>query len=92
VTPPSGRGTRSGVTRLFAFEYALSGLVAGTIGGVGAFALSWGFLEFVAQVDYDLPFEALPLAAFGSALLATLSGLAASVRALAARPLATLRG
>ncbi len=84
--------TRGGVTRLFAFEYALSGLVAGTLGSVGALALSWAFLVHLAELEADLPWAALPIAALATATLATLSGLAASLRALAARPLETLRG
>lgn len=83
--------TRSGVARLFALEYALIGLVAGTLGAAGALALTWGFLEKLAQIESDLPWTALPLAALGTALLAMLSGLAASLRALAVRPLETLR-
>lgn len=84
--------TRSGVTRLFALEYALTGLVAGTLGAVGALALSWAFLVQLAELDVDLPLASLPIAALATAALATLSGLAASVHALRARPLETLRG
>lgn len=84
--------TRGGVTRLFALEYALSGLVAGLLGAAGAFVLAWAFLEHLAELDARLPYVALPIAALASALLAMLSGLSASLRALAARPLDTLRG
>ncbi len=84
--------TRGGVTRLFALEYALSGLVAGAIGAAGAMVLAWAFLEHMLELDGDLPPATIPLAALASALLATLSGLAASVRALRARPIETLRG
>lgn len=83
--------TRAGVARLFALEYALIGLVAGTLGAGGALVLTWGFLEKLAQIDADLPWASLPLAALGTALLAMLSGLAASLHALAVRPLETLR-
>ena len=84
--------TRGGVRRLFAWEYALTGLVAGTLGAAGALALSWAFLEFLAELEPDLPLWALPVAALASATLAVLSGLAASAKALRARPLETLRG
>jgi putative ABC transport system permease protein len=84
--------TRAGVARLFACEYALSGLLAGALGGAGALVLAWAFLEYLVELDAELPLVALPLAALASAGLATLSGLAASVRALRARPLETLRG
>jgi putative ABC transport system permease protein len=84
--------TRGGVTRLFAFEYALSGLVAGALGAGGALVLSWAFLVKLAQLDVELPWITLPIAALATALLATLSGLSASLRALSARPMDTLRG
>ncbi len=85
--------TRGGVTRLFAFEYALSGLLAGTLGTVGALALAWAFLVHLAELEAELPWwTALPTAAVATAVLATLSGLSASLRALRARPLDTLRG
>lgn len=84
--------TRGTVVRLFAVEYALGGLVAGTIGGLGASLLAWAFLRFLAQVDATFPLAAAPLAAVATGVLATLSGLAASARALRARPIETLRG
>ena len=83
--------TRTGVTRLFAVEYALSGLVAGAIGSAGALVLAWAFLEQLAELDAELPLATVPVAAVAAAALATLSGLAASLRALRARPLETLR-
>lgn len=84
--------TRAGVVRLFGVEYALSGLVAGAIGSAGALVLAWAFLEHTLELDSDVPLGAVPLAALAAAGLATVSGLAASVRALRARPLETLRG
>ena len=84
--------TRGGVTRLFAVEYALSGLVAGAIGSAGALMLSWAFLKHLLELEPDLPLAAIPLSALLAALLATASGLAASLRALRARPMETLRG
>jgi putative ABC transport system permease protein len=84
--------TRAGVTLLFAVEYALTGLVAGTIGAVGALALGWGFLEHVLELHSPPAWAALPSAAVAAALLSTLSGLAASTKALRARPMETLRG
>jgi len=84
--------TRAGVTRLFAIEYALVGLVAGAIGAVGALVLAEAFLEYVLELGGEVPLTSVPLAAVVTAALATVSGLAASVRALRVRPLETLRG
>jgi putative ABC transport system permease protein len=84
--------SRGGVRRLFAVEFALTGLVAGAIGSGGALALTYAFTTQVAQLDLELPWLALPLAALTSAALSTLAGLVASQRALAAPPLESLRG
>jgi len=84
--------TRAGVTCLFAVEYALGGLVAGAIGATGALVLAWGFLEYLLELDADLRFAAVPLGAVAAAVLASASGLSASLRALRARPMETLRG
>jgi putative ABC transport system permease protein len=83
--------TRRGVIVLFATEYALGGLTAGLVGGLGAYALAWGFLEQVLELGAELPWMALPLAGVCGALLATVAGLAASLRALAVRPVESLR-
>lgn len=86
--------TRGIVVRLFAVEYALGGFVAGAIGSVGALALTWAFMAQLDQMtdEQPLPLLAVPITALATAVLATLSGLAASMRALRARPIETLRG
>ncbi len=84
--------TRGGVTRLFASEYALCGLVAGTLGSTGALVLSWAFLEQLAELEVELPWLTIPVSALATAAMATVCGLSASLRALAARPMETLRG
>jgi putative ABC transport system permease protein len=83
--------TRRGVALLFATEYALCGLVAGAIGGLAGLGLAHAFLDGVLELRPDLPLATLPLAAAAMAVLAAAAGLAASVRALAVPPLASLR-
>jgi putative ABC transport system permease protein len=83
--------TRSGIRRMFLTEFALSGLVAGCLGVLGAFALSWSFLELVLKFESQLPWWVLVPAILGTALLATLAGLAASARALRETPVQSLR-
>lgn len=84
--------TRRGVAGLFAVEFGLLGLLAGLLGGLGALGMSWTFLA----VGLDLPGLpnpwSVPLAAAGTAALAVVAGLGSSRRALASRPLASLRG
>jgi putative ABC transport system permease protein len=83
--------TRRGVAATFAVEYALVGLVAGTIGAVGGTVLAWG----IVTRGFEMPWAFAPLtlaaALAGSVLLAVLAGLAASLRALEHRPIEVLR-
>ena len=84
--------TRSGVAALLATEFALCGLVAGLIGGSGAIVLAWAFLEHVVEVKAGFAIGALPIAALAAAAIAAVCGIAASGRALAVRPIESLRG
>ncbi len=83
--------TRGGVAALFATEYALSGLLAGCVGSLGAYALAWAFLEHVADLGAELPWAILPVAILLTGLLAVSAGLAASGRALRVPPVESLR-
>ena len=83
--------TRAGVALLFALEHGLVGALAGTFGALGAYALSWAFLERLLELDAELSWGLLPALVLGSALLSAICGLAASGRALAVRPVASLR-
>ena len=83
--------TRAGVAGIFAVEYALTGLVAGGVGTVGAFALSRVFVTRALEMTWT-PEPGLALVGvLGSVLLAVGAGLGASARALSFRPLETLR-
>lgn len=83
--------TRAGVAGIYSVEYALLGLVAGTIGSAGAVVLSWAVLTRGMEIGWA--FDPLPLAAgvVGGAALAVVAGLAASLRALQSRPIDVLR-
>lgn len=83
--------TRRGVMSFLAVEYGLIGLVAGTCGAGASYLLAWGFLRELLDLQPDLPWLWLPLFILGSALLATLCGLASSLQALSTRPAASLR-
>ncbi len=84
--------TRAGVAGIFAVEYALTGLVAGGIGTAGAFALARAFVTRAFEMPWT-PEPGLALGGVvGTVLLAVGAGLGASARALALRPLETLRG
>ncbi len=85
-----GATTRT-IAVLLVFEYALLGLIAGTIGSLGALGLSWG----VSRFAFDVPWRPLagPVVAglAAAVVLVTVVGLAASLDVLRRRPLATLR-
>jgi len=84
--------TRSGVARLFAIEFALLGLVGAFLGALGACTLAWAFLERVLELDAGVPWWTAPLAGLVGSVLAAACGLAGCARALAIRPIESLRG
>ena len=84
--------TRFDVVRLFGLEFALIGLVAGLIGALAAFALAFGFLEFVVDTPSKLEWWTIAPCAAVVAFASALFGVLASARALASRPIESLRG
>ncbi|MFN0008633.1 MAG: ABC transporter permease [Planctomycetota bacterium] len=84
--------TRSGVARLFALEFALLGLVGAFLGALGACTLAWAFLEHVLALDAGVLWWTAPVAGLAGSILAAACGLAGCARALAIRPIESLRG
>jgi putative ABC transport system permease protein len=82
---------RAEVVTVFAVEYALIGLVAGVIGTVGGVLLAWVVTRFGFEIAWAWSPTALLLSVCLTVALSVAAGLAASSRALAARPLAVLR-
>ena len=79
------------IVSMLVLEYGVLGAIAGTIGGLGAIALSWG----VARYALNLPWEPTPgITVAGivltSVIVATV-GVLASLDVLRHKPLATLR-
>lgn len=83
---------RATIAGLFATEFGLLGAVAGFVGGTAAALLSWQFLGRITDLGGVFVWWAPFAAAIGTGVLAALCGLLASARALAARPIETLRG
>jgi putative ABC transport system permease protein len=83
--------TRVQVAAVFAVEYALVGLVAGVLGTVGGVAMAW----LVTRFGFEMPWAWAPGAPAAAVVLTVVlsvaAGLAASLRALSARPLSVLR-
>jgi putative ABC transport system permease protein len=84
--------TRSQVAANFAVESALAGLVAGAIGAVAGTILGAQVLDRGMEIPYRLALAAPAIAVGVTAALAAVAGLAASLRALARRPIEALRG
>jgi predicted lysophospholipase L1 biosynthesis ABC-type transport system permease subunit len=72
-------------------EYALVGLVAGTLGVVGATVMSWMVIRYGFDFDWVWHPGAMAAGMTVTIVLSVLAGLAASTRALAVSPLAVLR-
>jgi putative ABC transport system permease protein len=83
--------TRLQVVTTLAVEYALVGLVAGTIGAVGGVALAWVITRFGFQIAWAWSPGVYVLAIAVAVLLTVGAGLAASARPLSVRPIAVLR-
>lgn len=83
--------TRGLISTILVLEYGILGALAGTIGSVGAMALTWAISRFA----FDIPWRPMPgLSAAGvglSAVLVAGVGVIASWEVLQRRPLATLR-
>jgi putative ABC transport system permease protein len=79
------------IATMLVLEYGVLGAIAGTVGALGAIALSWG----VARYALDLPWQATPLLTItgilSTAVLVAVIGVLASVDVLRHKPLATLR-
>lgn len=83
--------TRLGVIGLFSVEYGLIGLVAGCIGSLGAYALSWAVLTQVMEVSWSWRPEYLIVTPILCVLLSIAAGLMVSWSALQNRPVEALR-
>jgi putative ABC transport system permease protein len=79
------------IASVLLLEYGVLGGLAGTIGSLGAIALTWG----ISRYALDIPWKPLPLiSAAGivmSAVLVAVVGVVASWEVLQRKPLATLR-
>jgi putative ABC transport system permease protein len=85
-----GANTRT-IARMLLFEYGVLGLLAGSVGSLGAVALTWG----VSRYALDIPWRVFPLEHVGgiavTALLVAAIGVLSSLDVLRNKPLMTLR-
>ena len=83
--------TRQMIASVLLLEYGVLGALAGTIGSLGAIALTWGITRFALEI----PWSPLPLISVAgiviSSVLVAVVGVTASWEVLQRKPLATLR-
>ncbi len=82
---------RRGVVSLFAIEYALIGLVSGVIGASGGSLIAWLVLTQGMEVSWSFGPLAYAAAIAISAVLAVVTGIFSTWRALEMRPIEVLR-
>ncbi len=79
------------IAAMLVLEYGVLGAIAGTVGAIGAIALSWA----VARFALELPWEATPIITITGILVTAVFvaavGVLASLDVLRHKPLATLR-
>ncbi len=79
------------IATMLVIEYGVLGAIAGTVGALGAVALSWG----VARFALDLPWDPTPaitiVGILATAVLMAAVGVLASLDVLRHKPLSTLR-
>jgi putative ABC transport system permease protein len=83
--------TRQMIGSVLLLEYGVLGALSGTIGSLGAIALTWG----ISRYALEIPWSPLPLISLTgivvSSLLVAVVGVVASWEVLQRKPLATLR-
>jgi putative ABC transport system permease protein len=79
------------IAAMLVLEYGVLGAIAGTIGALGAIALSWGVARFALELPWQ-PAPGLTIAGIvATSLLVAMIGVVASIDVLRHKPLATLR-
>jgi putative ABC transport system permease protein len=85
-----GATTRT-IAQMLLVEYATLGLLAGTIGSVGAMALTWGVSRYALEIPWRLFLAEHLASVVVTALLVAAIGVVSSLDVLRHKPLATLR-
>jgi putative ABC transport system permease protein len=76
---------------MLVLEYGLLGLVAGTVGSLGAIALSWGVCRYVFDIAWRPAPSVNALGVLLASALVAVVGAAASLDVLRRKPLGALR-
>jgi putative ABC transport system permease protein len=80
------------ITMMLLLEYGVLGAIAGTVGAIGAVALSWAIATYALDLDTWEPAPWITVAGIvGTAIFVAAVGVIASLDVLRHKPLATLR-
>jgi putative ABC transport system permease protein len=85
-----GANTRT-IARMLLFEYGVLGLLAGTVGSLGAVALTWGVSRYALDIPWRLFWVEHVGGIAATALLVAAIGVVSSLDVLRNKPLLTLR-
>ena len=84
--------TRAAAAGMLAVEYALIGLVAGTVGTAGANLLAWGVQTWLMRLSWEPLWGPSGVAVLACAGGTAVAGVVGNLRALQTKPGAMLRG
>ncbi|HTM04831.1 MAG TPA: FtsX-like permease family protein [Vicinamibacterales bacterium] len=79
------------IATMLLLEYGVLGAIAGTVGALGAIALSWSIARFVLELPWTPAPALTAIGIGGTAIFVAAVGVLASVDVLRHKPLATLR-
>ena len=85
-----GANTRM-IGRMLLFEYSVLGLLAGTVGSLGAVALTWGVSRYALDIPWRLFWVEHVGGVVATAVLVSAIGVLSSLDVLRNKPLLTLR-
>jgi putative ABC transport system permease protein len=85
-----GANTRT-IARMLLFEYGVLGLLAGTVGSLGAVVLTWGVSRFALEIPWRIFALEHVGGVVATAVLVSAIGVLSSLDVLRNKPLATLR-
>jgi putative ABC transport system permease protein len=79
------------IATMLLIEYGVLGAIAGTVGALGAIALSWAVARFALELTWQPTPFLTAIGVIGTAVFVGVVGVAASLDVLRHKPLATLR-
>jgi len=79
------------IATMLVLEYGVLGAIAGTVGALGAIALSWGVARYALELPWDPAPEITIVGILATTILVAAVGVLASLDVLRNKPLSTLR-